>query len=444
MDRQSIEHKLQAARTRLILDKPFLGALVLRLPLVAASPRWCRTTATDARKFYYNPTYIHGLRNDELQFVLAHEALHCALSHFARRGHRLKRRWDMACDLAINPLLVDEGLTPPPGALVMKEFAGMTAEEIYPCLEELDGDMETLDEHVYDEEQPHQEGGRREARAEGEGGGQSQGRNRQRNPEPSEAQGGDGARRKPQQQADPSGRQQPLETPRGERDEGDGEGAPRPDPLAPDEVQQLTVQWQQRTASAAQQAIQAGKMGGMMKRLIDVMIQPSLPWRMLLARYTSMLARDDYNYSRPSSRRGDPAIFPSLRSAHLDMVVVVDVSGSVSDREVGEFLAEIDALKSQLRASVTLLACDTALAEGCPWHFEAWEELKLPVHIQGGGGTSFRPPFEWLDRADRQPDVLIYFTDARGTFPAVEPHYPVLWLVKGSSPVPWGQRIQLN
>ena len=89
-------------------------------------------------------------------------------------------------------------------------------------------------------------------------------------------------------------------------------------------------------------------------------------------------------------------------------------------------------------------ACDTALAEGCPWRFEAWEELKLPVHIQGGGGTSFRPPFEWLERADRQPDVLIYFTDARGTFPAVEPHYPVLWLVKGSSPVPWGQRIQLN
>ena len=29
-----LENKLSAARTRLILDKPFLGALVLRLPLV--------------------------------------------------------------------------------------------------------------------------------------------------------------------------------------------------------------------------------------------------------------------------------------------------------------------------------------------------------------------------------------------------------------------------
>lgn len=46
--------RLSAARTRLILDKPFLGALAMRLPLVAAGP-WCKTTASDARSLYYNP-----------------------------------------------------------------------------------------------------------------------------------------------------------------------------------------------------------------------------------------------------------------------------------------------------------------------------------------------------------------------------------------------------
>ena len=39
--------KLAAARTRLILDKPFLGALVLRLPMQEAGSGWCRTTATE-------------------------------------------------------------------------------------------------------------------------------------------------------------------------------------------------------------------------------------------------------------------------------------------------------------------------------------------------------------------------------------------------------------
>ena len=66
-----VELKLSAARTRLILDKPFLGALVLRLPMVEADPNWCRTTATDARTFYYNREFIDVLSLDHVQFMLA-------------------------------------------------------------------------------------------------------------------------------------------------------------------------------------------------------------------------------------------------------------------------------------------------------------------------------------------------------------------------------------
>ena len=150
-DISALENKLATARTRLILDKPFLGALVLRLPLEAADPKWCLTTATDARKFYYNPEFIEELKPQELQFILAHEALHCALSHFARRQHRLKHRWDVACDYAINPILLEEGLTPPPGILYERSFEGMTAEEIYPCLDDHSDEQDTLDQHVYDE-----------------------------------------------------------------------------------------------------------------------------------------------------------------------------------------------------------------------------------------------------------------------------------------------------
>ncbi|MFN3883741.1 MAG: VWA-like domain-containing protein, partial [Rhodocyclaceae bacterium] len=93
---------------------------------------------------------------------------------------------------------------------------------------------------------------------------------------------------------------------------------------------------------------------------------------------------------------------------------------------------------------ITLHACDSALAEGGPWIFEPWEELRLPRRFEGGGGTSFVPVFEWLERAGQRPDALIYFTDADGEFPARAPDYPVLWLVKGRAPVPFGRRIQLN
>jgi len=148
-DAAQLETKLAAARARLILDKPFLGALTLRLPMVVAKKDWCPTTATDARTFYYNPEYIGALSLAEAQFVLAHAALHCALSHFARRQHRIKHKWDLACDFAINPLLVDDGLKPPPNALLVAAYRGMTAEEIYPLIEDND-QSKTLDEHVYD------------------------------------------------------------------------------------------------------------------------------------------------------------------------------------------------------------------------------------------------------------------------------------------------------
>jgi hypothetical protein len=149
--RQAAAAKLAAARTRLILDKPFLGALVLRLPLVEAGA-WCRSTGTDARKLYYNPQWIDVLSTAQVQFALAHEALHCALGHFARRGHRVQRKWDLACDFAINPLLLDEGLQPPLGAQVLDLYRGMAAEEIYPCLDD-ELDTDTLDEHVWDEDE---------------------------------------------------------------------------------------------------------------------------------------------------------------------------------------------------------------------------------------------------------------------------------------------------
>ncbi len=203
------------------------------------------------------------------------------------------------------------------------------------------------------------------------------------------------------------------------------------------------MQWRQRLAGAAQQAMQAGKLGGSLRRLVDHLLQPQLPWRMLLARYMTAVSRDDYSYMRPSRREGE-AIFPSLRSAQTDIVVVLDTSGSIRTEEMREFVSEIDAIKGQVRARILLLACDAALSPEAPWVFEPWEEFELPEGVRGGGGTSFKPPFSWLEEAGSHPDLVVYFTDAEGEFPKQEPRFPVIWLVKGRGEVPWGQRIQLN
>ena len=437
-DFAAIETKLAAARTKLILDKPFLGALVLRLPMVAADPQWCPTTATDARKFYYNAQYIDGLSMSQTQFMLSHEALHCALSHFARRQHRVRFRWDQACDYAINPLLVEEGLSPPPNSLLMAEFKGMTAEEIYPCLDE-SHQQEPLDQHAYDSE--NQQQGQSPRRKESD-------LSRSNRPPQQDQEQGQGSgdtesdRPQPDQRPDPGQQRGQGDPERSERELGD-QGQSPPPPLTPEEQATLAVQWQQRMAGAAQQAMQAGKLGGTLARMIEHLLQPQLPWRMLLARYMTAMARDDFSYMRPSRREGN-FILPSLRSTQVDLVVAVDTSGSIRAAEIDEFISEINALKGQMRARITLLACDSRIVEGCPWVYEPWEEFRMPDHIKGGGGTDFQPVFDWIGAQGLNPELLVYFTDAEGSFPKQEPSFPVIWLVKGRLPVPWGQRIQLN
>ncbi len=415
-----IETKLSAARTRLVLDKPFLGALVLRLPMLEADPGWCHTTATDARAFYYNASFIDALTLEQTQFVLAHEALHCALSHFARRMHRDKYRWDIACDLAINPLLIGEQLEPCPGALHLVEFEGMTAEEIYPCVAESD-QMKTHDHHLYDQ-------------GDANPGGSPSGGGETPNEEPASGQPGGQPQKNSGTGEQPSGHSDPASSTR---------GATPPPALSPKEREQLAVQWSQRLAGAHQQAIQAGKMGGELGRMIGHLLQPRIPWRMLLAKYMTATAREDYNWARPSRREGD-AILPSLRSNELRIVVGLDTSGSVSDDEMRQFISEIDAIKGQANAHITLLACDAVLAADGPWIVQPWEQLRLPRKFTGGGDTDFRPVFEWVEQQGIHCDLLIYFTDALGTFPRQEPNMPVIWLVKGKAEIPWGQRIQLN
>ncbi|SMN02651.1 Sll7028 protein [uncultured Candidatus Thioglobus sp.] len=156
-----------------------------------------------------------------------------------------------------------------------------------------------------------------------------------------------------------------------------------------------------------------------------------------------MFARDDFSYSRPSRRQGE-AILPSLKSHQINITVAIDTSGSISQQEVNEFVSEVNAIKANLRAGITLIACDDKLSEHSPWRFEAWDELQFPTSLGGGKGTNFNPVFDYINTQDSACDVLIYFTDAKGKFPELEPNYPVIWLVKGKEKIPWGTRIQLN
>jgi len=120
--------KLTRARTQLLLNQPFFGTLGLRLKLVPGS---LPTMATDGSRIVYNSAFVGELKPAELEGVLAHEVLHCALGHHCHRGERDPELWNTAADLAINPIVLGNGLTLPAGALIDPAFANVSAEEIY-------------------------------------------------------------------------------------------------------------------------------------------------------------------------------------------------------------------------------------------------------------------------------------------------------------------------
>lgn len=126
--------RIQKARTTLLLDHPFFGSLLFRLG--GRPTDSIQTMATDGVSLFYNPAFVETLNAAELAGVLAHEVMHPALQHHMRRGDRDRLRWNVACDYAINPLLLDAGLTLPKDVLIEQRFRGMSAERIYNLIEE--------------------------------------------------------------------------------------------------------------------------------------------------------------------------------------------------------------------------------------------------------------------------------------------------------------------
>src|SRR5215831_2864367 len=124
----NLQRKLTRARTQLLLTQPFFGTLCLRLKVMAGR---VPTMATDGRRILYDPVFVDSLQSAELEAVLAHEVMHCALGHHCRRGQRDPRLWNEAADLAINPLLVANGFSLPARALLDPAFDNLSAEEIY-------------------------------------------------------------------------------------------------------------------------------------------------------------------------------------------------------------------------------------------------------------------------------------------------------------------------
>lgn len=366
--------RMTIARSSLLLDQPFFGMLALNLELVedATQP----TAYTNGEVLGYSPAFIDTLSDDELQCLIAHEVMHCACGHPWRRDKRDATKWNVACDYAINGVLVEAGFKLPADGLIDQQtFGGKWSEWIYDRLPDA----------------PASSGGSSDAARPGSSLGDVR------------------------------------DAPAGSKDDS-SKDAPMSE-----------ADWQQATRSATAAAASRGHLPQSMQQQINEATQSRVDWRSLLRRYVQEVARADYSWSRPSRRYLAAGMFlPSLHSEACGRIAVaVDTSGSIDTVLLGQFAAEIRAIADELQpSSVEVLYCDARVHRVDV--FERGDYIDM--HAIGRGGTSFAPVFARIDKDGDIPAVLIYLTDLDGAMPTKAPEYPVIWAVygRGSHSAPFG------
>ena len=131
--RKKVLDNVIVARVGLLLRHPFFGNMATRLKIEACDD-WCPTAATDGRHLYFNTQFFNAMTNKEIEFVIAHEILHCVFDHLTRRGDRNPVLYNIAADYIVNNLLVRDRIGDNPKLVQCYQdfkYDGWSSEEVY-------------------------------------------------------------------------------------------------------------------------------------------------------------------------------------------------------------------------------------------------------------------------------------------------------------------------
>jgi predicted metal-dependent peptidase len=379
-----IRTRIDRARWWALTEQPFYGSLAMGLADVLDPS--VRTAATDGRVIRWSPEYVSGLTDEQIRYILLHEALHCAHQHLWRLPHGT--RGNAAGDHEINLTLQSvPGVVMPEGGLCDPAYRDMACEEILARMPE-----------------PPSDGG---------GGGGGGGGSDQDEPGPEDGQG------------DPCGS---FCAPSAD-----------PDPQAP-----LQEMWGVRVIQAvmAAQASGRGDVPADMQRELDRLRAQHLDWRQELADFVRDAGLGRADWSRSARRHAwQSVIYPRRRPDGLGLVVFArDTSGSIDDRLCAEFSALVSACIAETGCRGLVIDCDKRIQA------EHWLEPgdECPTDARGGGGTDFGPVFvraaELAEHGERIAGI-VYLTDLDGPAPDGS-DVATLWIATSDRTAPFGRVVR--
>jgi predicted metal-dependent peptidase len=357
--REDVLDRIIVARVGLLLRHPFFGNMATRLRIEPAD-EWLPTAATDGRHLYFNTQFFNAMDNKEIEFVIAHEILHCVYEHMLRREDRDPKLYNIAADYVVNNLLVRDRIGAKPKIVdCFQDFKydKWTSEEVYEELfknaKKIDISQlgELLDEHIdWDSEDGDKDGDK----------------------------------------------------------DGKG-GRPR---LSKEDLRQIRDEIKEAMIQAAQSA-GAGNTPGEIQRMIKELTEPKMNWRQLLRQQIQSTIRNDYSFARPS-RKGwhTGAILPGMNfDQTIDICVSIDMSGSISNEQGSDFLGEIKGIMDEFKDyNIKVWCFDTKVYNEDDFSADNGRDIG-EYQVMGGGGTDFDCNWSYMKKHDIQPKKFIMFTD---------------------------------
>jgi predicted metal-dependent peptidase len=338
------------------------------------------TFASDGKRFLYNPEFIENCSMDELFFTLTNCVMHHILAHSQRKLNRKGYLWQLATDYAINSMLKKNKFKIPKGANFNNEFRNMYAEEIY----------EVLKKQIEE------------------------------------------------QNGDSSYDDAKLLDSFIKNNGGNSNMFKSLKQMAQKEIEQ----WDYAASLAKEVASKKSSTPLGMERFAKKIKTNNIDWKFELYNAINKHMRNNYAFMPPNKKhiyRG--VALPSLTSDTVSLIVAIDTSGSIKEDVLGAFIGEFKSIMQNFPSvSIELLIADAKVHN----HYTFIGGDEMDFTLKGGGGTDYRPTFEYIDANISHSSMMLYFTDGEGIYPKIPPNYEVLWALSQSrAKIPFGRAINI-
>jgi len=413
------------------------------------------TMATDGVRLFVNPEFAAGLTGLGKIFVLIHEIMHCMLMHDKRVGGREHELFNIAADMEINTIIVDTSddfdekfVKDTIHGLYDKKYLNMPVEDIYedmvknglpkmPPAQPGTGQMGKMGQGPGGQPgQPGQPGDPGEGEGEGEGSGPTH--------TIEEQIAAQQDLHKKLKDIDKGGAGAVI-------DKKTGEQIAAAEGYSDDEAKKGDdngAKWKEHARSIMadlEKAKNAGSgYGGALIGKLGKMLKPNIDWKTRLKIYVGNALSREGEWrigAKKHLHKSDEYLKRGLKpksDALRKVVVCVDVSGSIFSGGGGtatfeRIISEINGIIFTKRIKeVTVIFFDSRVDKGSvqkikPKGNAAW----IPKKIDGGGGTNFQAPLNWIkENYNDKINLCIFLTDGEASDPT-KPSYAnkFIWVV---------------